>query len=171
MTSVLIDRKTIQKRVRDLGLAISRDYAGQELVAVAILKGAAIFAADLIRSITVPLSLEFMEVCSYDGTKSTAQVRIVKDLDAPIAGRNLLLIEDIVDTGTTLDYLAEYLRARKPGSLGICALLSKPDRRLVPVSIDYLGFVIPDEFVIGYGLDYRGAHRNLPDIRIYKSHD
>lgn len=169
MVRVLIDSQRIQKRVRDLGLAISRDYAGQELMVVTILKGAAIFAADLVRSITVPLSMEFMEVHSYDGTESTAQVTMVKDLQAPVADQNLLLVEDIVDTGLTLSHLAERLEARNPRSLRICALLSKPDRRVIPVSIDYLGFSIPDEFVVGYGLDYRGHYRNLPDIQVWEN--
>ena len=169
MARVLIDRRTIHKRVRELGIAISRDYAGEELLVVAILKGAAIFVADLVRQIAVPLSVEFMEVCSYDGTESTSRVAIIKDLQAPLAGKNILLVEDIVDTGATLSSLITHLRARNPKTLRVCALLTKPDRRLIHVDLDYLGFSVPNEFVVGYGLDYRGLYRNLPDLRILNS--
>ncbi len=169
MARILIHRRAIRKRVSELGAAISQDYASEELVAVAILKGAAIFAADLLRYITVPLSVEFMEVRSYNGTESTNQIRVIKDLQGPVEGKNLLLVEDIVDTGLTLSHLTERLRARNPRTLRVCALLDKPERRLVPVSIDYVGFSIPNAFVVGYGLDYQGQYRNLPDIRFWRT--
>lgn len=168
MNQVLIDRETIQRRVRELGAEISREYAGKDLLVVAILKGAAIFAADLLRAITVPLCLEFMEVASYDGTESTAEIRIIKELRESVAGRDLLLVEDIVDTGLTLAYLVDRLGVLGPKSLRICALLSKPQRRRTPVNIDYLGFSIADQFVVGYGLDHRGKFRNLPDVCIWQ---
>ncbi|MDP2663594.1 MAG: hypoxanthine phosphoribosyltransferase [Dehalococcoidia bacterium] len=168
MNRILIDSATIQRRVRELGGSVSRDFAGQELQAVVILKGATIFAADLLRSISVPICVEFMEVSSYCGTESTTEVTVVKDLRAPVEGRNLLLIEDIVDTGLTLSFLIKRLKALGPKSLRVCALLSKPARRQALVDIDYLGFTIADEFVVGYGLDYAEHFRNLPDLCIWQ---
>ncbi len=168
---ILLDRATILRRVRELGAMVSRDLAGQELLAVVILKGATIFAADLLRSITIPVCLDFMEVSSYCGAESTARVTLVKDLKSPVDGRNLLLIEDIVDTGLTLSYLTRRLAALGPSSLRVCALLSKPARRQTQVEIDYLGFTIEDQFVIGYGLDHGERHRNLPDICIWQGKD
>ncbi len=164
---VLISRDAIQRRVHDLGAAISQECAGEELLVISILKGAAIFTADLIRSITVPICVEFVELASYDGTESTTEIRILKDIDVPVADKNLLVVEDIVDTGLTVSFLADRLMARGPRSLRVCALLSKPARRRTPVNIDYLGFSIPDEFVVGYGMDHHGHFRNLPDIRIW----
>jgi hypoxanthine phosphoribosyltransferase len=168
MSQILIRREAIDQRVKELGAAISRDYAGQDLVVVAVLKGAAIFASDLIRSITLPLRLEFIEVRSYVGTRTTAQVDIVQDLRSPLAGHHVLLVEDIVDTGLTLSRLLDRLAAEQPKSLRTCVLLDKPSRRLAPVPIDYLGFSIPDHFVVGYGLDYQGYHRNLPEVRAWQ---
>ncbi len=164
MNRILIDRGTIQKRVRELGASVSRDYSGQELEAVVILKGATIFAADLLRSISVPVCVDFMEVSSYCGTESTAEVTVVKELRAPVEGRNLLLIEDIVDTGLTLSYLLRTLNVKNPASLKTCILLDRPARRIVDLSIAYKGFEIPDRFVVGYGLDYRERYRNLPFV-------
>lgn len=168
MQTVLIDRETIHRRVQELGAAISRDYAGDELIMVVVLKGAAVFMADLLRAITIPVSIEFVEFCSYDGSRSTGQITVVKDVQASVTGKNLLIVEDIVDTGVTLSFLAGRLRSRDPKSLRICALLSKPDSRQVKVAVDYLGFSIPNEFVIGYGLDYNGRFRNLPEIVIWQ---
>lgn len=171
MHKILIDRRTILNRVQELGAAISSDYAGDEVAVVAILKGAAIFAADLVRAISVPVSLEFMEVASYDGTETTGVVRVSKGLAAPVAGKNVLIVEDIVDTGLTLAFLVNHLGAQAPKTLRTCAFLSKPERRRTSVKVDYLGFAIPDEFVVGYGLDHLGRFRNLPDISVMTSHD
>lgn len=166
---VLLDSAAIDRRVRELGDSISRDYAGRELLAVGILKGALIFLADLVRRLTVPVAIDFVAVGSYGaGTESSGAVRILKDLEQDIAGRHVLLVEDIVDTGLTLNYLLEIFRARAPASLRVCVLLDKPERRRVPVPIDYCGFVIPDEFVVGYGLDYNERYRHLADIVVLR---
>jgi hypoxanthine phosphoribosyltransferase len=164
---VLIDSQKIQQRVQELGALISSDYRGKVPHIIAILKGASIFHADLVRSIDLELSLDFMAVGSYGAlTHSSGEVRILKDLDESPEGKEVLLVEDIVDSGLTLHYLLQNLLAREPASLKIVALLNKPSRREIEVPVDYLGFDIPDEFVVGYGLDYNQLYRNLPDIRI-----
>lgn len=164
---VLLDSSTIKKRVRKLGAQITSDYSGKIPLLVAVLKGASIFHADLVRSIQLDLYYDFMAVGSYgDLTASTGEVRILKDLDQSLEGKDVLLVEDIVDTGLTLHYLVQTLRTRGPKSLKIVALLNKPSRREIDLNLDYIGFNIPDKFVIGYGLDYGQQYRNLPDIRI-----
>jgi len=164
---VLLDAQTIRKRVRELGNQIAEDYRGKMPHVIGILKGASIFHADLVRAIDLELSFDFIAVGSYgDLTKSSGEVRILKDLDESLEGRHVLLVEDIVDTGLTLYYLLQNLRARSPQSLKVAALLSKPSRREIDVKVDYTGFEIPDEFVVGYGLDHGQLYRNLEDIRI-----
>lgn len=166
---VYLTPEQIQKRVAELGAQISRDYEGQDLLLVAVLKGSVVFLADLMRHITIPHSIDFMATSSYGAaTESTGVVRILKDLDIPITGRNVLIVEDIVDTGYTLDYLRRMLLEREPASLRVVCLLDKRERRLVDVPIDYVGFVIPNAFVVGYGLDYAELYRNLPYIAIPK---
>ncbi|MCL6559120.1 MAG: hypoxanthine phosphoribosyltransferase, partial [Firmicutes bacterium] len=147
----------------------SGGYRGKEILVVGVLKGSVVFLADLLRVLTVPVELDFIAVSSY-GTASTSSgvVRILKDLDRIVTGREVLLVEDIVDTGFTLKYISEHIRSQKPAGFKVCALLDKPSRRRVPVEIDYLGFSIEDEFVVGYGLDYAGRYRNLPDICVLK---
>lgn len=162
---VLIDGDRIQRRVRELGRQITRDYKGRDLVAVSVLKGSFIFAADLVRVIDLPLTVDFLRVSSYrDGTESSGSVRLELDLTQPIKGRDVIVIEDIIDTGHTVHALMETLRTKKPASLAICALLHKPEREQVHVGIDYLGFTIPNKFVVGYGLDHAGQYRNLPYV-------
>jgi hypoxanthine phosphoribosyltransferase len=164
---ILLDSKAIQARVGELGAQIARDYRGKHPHVIGILKGASIFHADLVRNIDLELSFDFMAVGSYGAlTKSSGEVRILKDLDESIEGRDVLLVEDIVDTGLTLHYLLQNLRNRNPESLRIVALLNKPSRREIHVDVDYVGFEIPDKFVIGYGLDYDQRYRNLQDVRI-----
>jgi hypoxanthine phosphoribosyltransferase len=164
---VLLDAASIQKRVRELGDQITLDYADKKPVLIGILNGASIFHSDLVRAIRLDLSYDFIAVASYgDSTSTNGEVRILKDLDQSLKGKDVLLVEDIVDTGLTLHYLMQNLRARKPESLKIIALLNKPSRRILNVDIDYVGFTIPDEFVVGYGLDYGQKFRNLPDIHI-----
>ena len=166
---VLIDAETLQARIQALGLDIAETYAGQDLLLLAVLKGSVIFLADLMRAITIPNSVDFMAVSSYGaGVQSTGVVRILKDLDAPIAGRNLLIVEDIIDSGHTLSYLVRTLRERNPATLRIVTLLDKPSRREVNIPVDWVGFSIPNEFVIGYGLDYNELYRNLPYIGVLK---
>ncbi len=166
---ILLSAEEIQRRVQDLAVQLSQDYAGQEVRLVGILKGVAFFMTDLMRRLTVPVSTDYMFITKYtrNGSDSDA-VRILKDLDQPIEGEHLLLVEDIVDTGFTLRYILSYLRARKPASLRVCSLLDKRARRLVDVPLDYVAFEIPDEFVVGYGLDYRELYRNLPYICVLK---
>jgi hypoxanthine phosphoribosyltransferase len=162
---VLLDSLTIQKRVRELGAEITRDYSGKTPHLIGILKGASIFHADLVRAIQLELTYDFIAVGSYgDLTKSGGEVRILKDLDESLEGRDVLLVEDIVDTGLTLNYLVQNLRAREPKSLKVVALLNKPARREIDGFLDYVGFAVPDEFLVGYGLDYGQRYRNLPDI-------
>ncbi len=166
---ILVPGRDIEAKVAELGWKISRDYAGKHLLTVGILKGSTIFMADLVRAVSIPVSFDFMAVASYGpSSSSSGVVRILKDLDESIEDQDVLLIEDIVDTGLTLNYLLETLRTRNPASLRVCVLLDKPDRRRVEVPIDYLGFEIPDEFVVGYGLDYNGRYRNLPDVWVLK---
>jgi hypoxanthine phosphoribosyltransferase len=168
--SVLLERQTIRNRICELGEQITKDYRGKSPHLIGILKGASIFHADLVRSIELELSYDFIAVGSYGKlTKSSGEVRILKDLDECLEGKDVLLVEDIVDTGLTLHYLVRNLKARKPNSLKIAALLNKPARREIDVMVDYIGFDIPDEFVVGYGLDYDQRYRNLPDICILKN--
>jgi hypoxanthine phosphoribosyltransferase len=166
---VLVSSGEIQEKVRELGERITEDYRGEKLLLVGILRGAVVFLSDLMRHLELECEIDFMEVSSYGAeTSSSGVVRILKDLEEDVTGRHILIVEDIVDTGLTLSYLRRSLLARKPTSLEICALLSKPSRRRVELDIKYLGFEVPDEFVVGYGLDYAGAYRNLPDICVLK---
>ena len=166
---VLLTREQIEARVAQLGAQISRDYAGSMPVCVGILKGATPFYCDLIRCIDLKMHVEFMATSSYgSATKSSGVVRILKDLDKPINGKDVLIIEDIVDSGMTLSFLKENLLSRGAASLHIATLLDKPERRRVPLHVDYSGFTIPDEFVVGYGLDYAEKYRNLPDIGVLR---
>ena len=159
---VLIDEPTLQTRIAELGEEISSDYAGKDLLLVGVLKGAVFFMADLMRSLTVPCEVDFMAISSYGAeTDSSGVVRILKDLDIPLQGRDVLIVEDIIDSGLTLSYLMRNLRARDPASLEVCALLTKPGRREIEVPVKYVGFEIPNRFVIGYGLDYAERYRNL----------
>lgn len=167
---VLLGTDEIAKRVKDLGEEISSDYADKDLVAVGILKGAVIFLSDLIREIAVPLEVDFMATSSYgQATKTSGVVQLLKDLDTPIAGRDILIVEDIIDSGLTLSYLSQLLLSRKPASIKTAVLLDKPDRRQTEFVPDYVGFTIPDEFVIGYGLDFSHKYRELPYIGVVRN--
>ena len=169
VAEVLVPSAQIQEKVAEMGGRITRDYVGEKLLLVGVLRGAVVVMGDLMRNINLPCEIDFMDISSYgSGTSSSGVVRILKDLEEDISGRHVLVVEDIIDTGLTLSYLLRSLRARKPASLEICALLSKPSRRRVELDVKYLGFEVPDEFVVGYGLDYAGAYRNLPDICILK---
>jgi hypoxanthine phosphoribosyltransferase len=164
---VLIDESTLQARIGALGVEISADYRGRDLLLVGVLKGAVFFMADLMRELTVPCEIDFMAISSYGAaTDSSGVVRILKDLDINVAGREVLVVEDIIDSGLTLSYLMRNLRARKPASLEICALLTKPERREIDVPVRYIGFEIPNRFVIGYGLDFAERYRNLPYVAV-----
>jgi hypoxanthine phosphoribosyltransferase len=166
---VLVSSEEIREKVRELGERITGDYRDEKLLLVGILRGAVVFLSDLMRHLELDCEIDFMEVSSYGaGTSSSGVVRILKDLEEDITGRHVLIVEDIVDTGLTLSYLERSLLTRRPASLEICALLTKPSRRRVELDIKYLGFEVPDEFVVGYGLDYAGAYRNLPDICVLK---
>lgn len=166
---VLIDAATLRDRVKALGDAISREYAGCDLLLVSVLKGSIVFMADLIRAISIPHEIDFMATSSYGaGVSSSGAVRILKDLNMPIEGRNIILVEDIIDSGQTLSYLLRMLQERRPASIRILALLDKPDRREVDVTVDWIGFSIPNAFVVGYGLDYNEIYRNLPYIGVLK---
>jgi hypoxanthine phosphoribosyltransferase len=167
VAKVLVEEQALQERIAELGTQISADYTGKDLVLVGVLKGAVFFIADLMRKLDIPCEIDFMAISSYGaGTDSSGVVRILKDLDANIAGRHVIVVEDIIDSGLTLSYLLRTLRARRPGSLEICALLTKPERREIDVPVRYVGFEIPNEFVIGYGLDYAERYRNLPYIGV-----
>jgi hypoxanthine phosphoribosyltransferase len=167
--AVLIDEQKLQARVRELGAQITRDYAGKELTLICVLKGSTFFAMDLAKAIDLPLTLEFLGVSSYHGgTETTGEVRITTDVSKPMAGKHLLVIEDIIDTGLTMAFLLENLKARHPASLKVCSMLEKPARARTQVPIDYKGFVIEDVFVVGYGLDYAERYRNLPFIGVMK---
>jgi hypoxanthine phosphoribosyltransferase len=166
LEKVLIPQNRLQERVSELGSQISQAYDGKDLVIVAILKGSFIFAADLLRAITIQCSIDFMGISSYTGQPRSGVVRITKDLDESIAGRNILLVEDIIDTGLTASYLMQTLRRRDPANIEVCALLDKSARRIIELPISYRGFEIPDVFVVGYGMDYQQAYRNLPHIAI-----
>jgi hypoxanthine phosphoribosyltransferase len=163
--TILVSEAELNRRVRELGAEISRDYDGRDLLLLGILKGAVLFLSDLMRHIQVPAEVDFMAVASYgSATKSSGVVQILKDLEEPIEGRDVLIVEDIVDTGLTLRYLLSNLGGRNPRSLEVCSLLAKPDARVVDVPVKYTGFEIPNEFVIGYGLDYRQRYRGLPYV-------
>lgn len=165
--SVLLTEEEVDARIQAIGEQISKDYAGKQVHLVCVLKGGSYFMCELSKRITVPVSLDFMSVSSYGGdTKSSGVVKIVKDLDEPLKDKDVIVVEDIVDSGRTLSYLLELLQQRGPKSLALCTLLDKPDRRIVDVKVDYTGFQIPDEFVVGYGLDYDQRYRNLPYIGI-----
>ena len=165
--NVLLPEEEVDARIQAMGEQISRDYAGKQVHLICVLKGGSFFLCELAKRITVPVSLDFMSVSSYGGgTESKGVVKIVKDLDESIRDKDVLVVEDIVDSGRTLSYLLEMLRSRGPKSLRLCTLLDKPDRRVVDVDVDYTGFQIPDEFVVGYGLDYDQRYRNLPYIGV-----
>jgi hypoxanthine phosphoribosyltransferase len=170
VAEVLLTEEQIAAKVAELGKRISDDYSGRELTLVSVLKGSLPFMADLMRRITLPLRIDLMEVSSYGGTstESSGLVRILKDLSAPIDGRDVLLVEDIIDTGLTLNYLIRYLKGKNPRSIKVCSLLDKPARRLVEIPLDYVGFEIPDAFVVGYGLDFGEVYRNLRFVGILR---
>jgi hypoxanthine phosphoribosyltransferase len=166
---VLLSGEQVQARVAELGAQLSADYEGKDPVLVSVLKGSIIFLADLVRAMPIPLSIDLMEVSSYGAsTESSGQVRILKDLSTSITDREVIVVEDIIDTGLTLNYLLRYLHDKGPASIRICCLLDKPARRLAEIEIDYRGFTIPDRFVIGYGLDYGERYRNLPYIGVLR---
>jgi hypoxanthine phosphoribosyltransferase len=169
VSEVLLTEEQVQSRVRELGAQLTIDYAGRSPVLVSVLKGSIVFLADLVRHMDVPLSVDLMEVSSYgSGTETSGQVRILKDLSGPIEGRDVVVVEDIIDTGLTLNYLLRYLAERSPASIRVCCLLDKPARRLAEIVIDYRGFSIPDRFVVGYGLDFNEHYRNLPYIGVLR---
>ncbi|MCL5257159.1 MAG: hypoxanthine phosphoribosyltransferase [Chloroflexi bacterium] len=166
---VLISEEEIQQKIKELAVLITEDHRGKDLLLVGVLRGALVFMVDLARAIELPLSMDFMAVSSYGAsTESSGVVRITKDLEMSIEGKHVLIVEDIIDSGLTLAYILEGLKARNPASLRVCALLDKEDRRKVALPVDYTGFVIPDEFVVGYGLDYRQRYRNLRCIAVLK---
>ncbi len=164
--TVLLSQAQIAARVRELGAQLTRDYAGRELVLVCVLKGSFVFAADLARAIDLPLRIDFLGVRSYEGSETTGVVQITQDLSRPIEGEHVLLVEDIVDTGLTVNHLIELLRTRGPGSVRVCALLHKPSRARVDVPLDYVGFTVADQFLVGYGLDFSERYRNLPHVAV-----
>lgn len=169
IAEILISEEKLAEKVRELGSIISKDYAGKHLLLVSVLKGSVVFMADLMRAITIPMEVDFMSVSSYgSGTKTSGVVKITKDLDIEMEGQDLLIVEDILDSGKTLSYLKQILLQRKPRSIRIVTLLDKPDRRIADIRADYCGFVIPDEFVVGYGLDYDEKYRNLPYVGALK---
>jgi hypoxanthine phosphoribosyltransferase len=164
---ILVDEETLRNRVAELGEEVSRDYAGRDLLLIGVLKGAVFFMADLMRQLTVPCEIDFMAISSYGAsTDSSGVVRILKDLDINIEGREVLVVEDIIDSGLTLSYLMRNLEAREPATLEVCALMTKPERRQIDVPVRYVGFEIPNRFVIGYGLDFAERYRNLPYVGV-----
>jgi len=166
---ILINEDEIREKVKELGKAITEDYKNKDLMIIGILKGCVIFLSDLVREIDLPLTMDFMVVSSYgSSTKSSGVVRIIKDLEKDITGKDVLIVEDIVDTGLTLNYIVDYLKSRNARSVKICTLLDKPERRKAEVDLEYVGFHIPDEFVVGYGLDYAEEYRNLPFVCVLK---
>lgn len=166
---ILIEREDLRKKVAELGAKITEDYKGKDLLIICVLKGAVIFVSDLIREIDTHLNIDFMAISSYGvNTKSSGVVRILKDLDVSIEGKHVLVVEDIIDSGLTLAYLIENLKSRGPESVEICTLLDKKERRTIELDIKYTGFVVPDEFVVGYGLDYAEKYRNLPYVAVLK---
>ena len=165
--NVLIDEETVEKRIKELGEKISEDYAGKQVHLICVLKGGVFFMCELAKRISVPVSMDFMSVGSYgDGTSSSGVVKIAKDLDETLEGKDVLVVEDIIDSGRTLYYLLDVLQKRRPKSMKLCTLLDKPDRRVTDVKVDYVGFEIPDKFVVGYGLDSAQKYRNLPYIGV-----
>ena len=167
VTEILVDEDTLRNRVAELGEEISRDYAGRDLLLIGVLKGAVFFMADLMRHLTLPCEVDFMAISSYGAqTDSSGVVRILKDLDINIEGREVLVVEDIIDSGLTLSYLMRNLEARQPVTLEVCALMTKPERRQIDVPVRYIGFEIPNRFVIGYGLDFAERYRNLPYVGV-----
>jgi hypoxanthine phosphoribosyltransferase len=167
IAETLIEEETLKRRIAELGEEISGDYAGQDLLLVGVLKGAVFFMSDLMRHLTIPCEIDFMAISSYAGaTESSGVVRILKDLDMNIEGRHVLVVEDIIDSGLTLSYLMRNLEAREPLSLEVCSLLTKPERREIDVPVRYVGFEIPNRFVVGYGLDYAEKYRNLPYVAV-----
>ena len=168
---ILIDRETLAARVAELGAEVSADYEGRDLLLIGVLKGAVFFMADLMRHLTVPCEVDFMAISSYgDATDSSGIVRILKDLDINIEGRHVLVVEDIIDSGLTLSYLIRNLESREPATLEVCALLTKPSRREIDVPVRYVGFEIPNKFVVGYGLDFAERYRNLPYVGVLDEH-
>lgn len=167
---ILVSEEQLRQKVAELGAQISRDYEGRDLLMVSILKGGAVFMADLMRTVSIPCAIDFMVVSSYGGAnmESTGLVKIVKDLDADLSGKDVLIVEDILDTGITLSNLLPMLRLRNPSSVKLCTILSKPSRRKADIEPDYLGFEVPDEFVVGYGLDFDEKYRNLPYVGVLK---
>lgn len=166
---VLISEEEVEKRISELGKIISEEYEGKEIHMICVLKGGVFFMCQLAKHITVPVTMDFMSISSYgDDTSSSGVVKIIKDLDEPLEGKDVLVVEDIIDSGRTLSYLMEILEKRKPNSMRLCTLLDKPDRRVREVHVDHTGFEIPDEFVVGYGLDYKQRYRNLPYIGVVK---
>jgi hypoxanthine phosphoribosyltransferase len=170
IAETLVSEARIRTKVAELGRQISDDYEGEELLLIGLLRGAIVFLSDLMRAITIPVRLDFIGIQSYGASTESGAVRLVMDLETDIAGRQVLVVEDIVDTGKTLAYLVENLKARQPASLRVCALLDKPDRRQVPIDVDYVGFEIPDKFVVGYGLDFAEGYRSLPFVGVLKEH-
>ncbi len=167
--NVLISEEELAKKVQEIGAQISKDYEGKNLMMVSVLKGSVVFMADLMRAVTVPAEIDFMSVSSYgSGAKTSGVVKIIKDLDIELAGRDLLIVEDILDSGLTLSYIKKILMERGPRSIKICTLLDKPERRKADIFADYSGFEVPDEFVVGYGLDFAEKYRNLPYIGVLK---
>lgn len=167
--NVLVSQEQLDQKVKELGEQISKDYAGKNLLMVSVLKGSVVFMADLMRAISVPCEIDFMSVSSYGrGTKTSGVVKIIKDLDISLEGRDMLIVEDILDSGLTLSYIKTILLERSPNSIKICTLLDKPERRKSDIKADYIGFNVPDEFVVGYGLDYDEKYRNLPYIGVLK---
>jgi hypoxanthine phosphoribosyltransferase len=166
---ILIDEDSLQAKVKELGAKIAEDYKGKDLLLICVLKGAVVFVSDLMKRIDLPLEIDFMAVSSYGcDTKSSGVVRILKDLNKGVEGKHILIVEDIIDSGLTLSYLIENLKARCPESVEICTILDKPDRRTANINIKYTGFQVPDEFVVGYGLDYAEKYRNLPYVAVLK---
>ena len=167
---VLLSEDEVNKRISEVAAQISRDYQGKEIHLICILKGGVFFTCELAKRLELPVTLDFMSVSSYgDGTESSGIVRIIKDLDDPIEGENVLIVEDIIDSGRTLSYLVENLKSRGAKSVRLCTLMSKPSRRVVEVPVDYIGYEIPDEFVVGYGLDYAQKYRNLPYVGVVEN--
>ena len=170
--SVLLSEEEVDRRINEIGKQISKDYEGKNIHLICVLKGGVFFMSELAKRIEIPVSMDFMAISSYGAdTKSSGVIKIVKDLDESITGKDVLVVEDIVDSGRTLSYLMEMLKDRKPNSLRLCTLLDKPDRRVIDVNVDYTGFQIPDEFVVGYGLDYAQKYRNLPYIGVVHLED
>lgn len=164
---ILISEEEINQRIEEIGKQISEDYAGKNIHLICVLKGGVFFTCELAKRISTSLSMDFMSISSYgDEQQSSGVVKIVKDLDEPLEGKDVLIVEDIIDSGRTLNYLIEILHKRNPNSIRLCTLLDKPERRVVDVKVDYVGFNIPDEFVVGYGLDYKQIYRNLPYIGV-----